>query len=119
MSNWVSYINGNYKVIINLNNGTKIRDNGSAASFEPSRPESLDVKITNQCDMGCPMCHERSCSDGYHAHKADIIEFFNKLPAYTEVAIGGGNPLCHPDIVEILQFYGSYFAFFIQNAIGT
>lgn len=95
-----AYINGNYTVTI-YDDGTKIRrtnDDEFIASF----PESFDCKITNQCDLGCAMCHENSTIDGVHG---DILnpKFINTLKPYTEIAIGGGNPLAHPDLVEFLQ----------------
>ena len=95
-----SYNNGNYKVIL-LNDGTKIRYNMSD-SFMPSTVESMDIKITNQCDMGCKMCHENSTVDGKHG---DIMNatFIDKLHPYTELAIGGGNPLSHPDLIPFLE----------------
>lgn len=60
-NNWAHYKNGNYTVHINLNNGTKIREN-DLDSLIPSRPESIDCKITNQCDMGCPYCFPENTS---------------------------------------------------------
>lgn len=47
-----AYKNGSYTVMI-LDDGTKIRYNKSNI-YKPSRVESMDIKITNQCDMGCP-----------------------------------------------------------------
>lgn len=95
-----SYKNGNYKVIL-LDDGTKIRYN-DLDSLIPDTVESMDIKITNQCDMGCKMCHENSTIDGKHG---DIMgaEFINHLHPYTELAIGGGNPLSHPDLIPFLQ----------------
>lgn len=52
---FVSYTNGNYRVSIDLMTGTKIRKN-DLDFFEPEYPESMDVKITNCCDMGCKFC---------------------------------------------------------------
>ena len=101
-NNWAHYKNGNYMVHIDLNNGTKIREN-DLDSLIPSRPESIDCKITNQCDMGCPYCHERSCSDGYHADILDMMRFVDTMPEYMEMAIGGGNPLSHPYLLEFLR----------------
>lgn len=88
-----AYKNGSYTVMI-LDDGTKIRYNKSDI-YKPSRVESMDIKITNQCDMGCPMCHENSVLDGIHA---DVINnsIIDSIPPYTELAIGGGNPLSHP-----------------------
>lgn len=55
MSNWVSYKNGNYKVSINLDTGTKIREN-NLEFFKADTAESMDVKITNNCDRNCVFC---------------------------------------------------------------
>lgn len=57
-ANWVKYKNGNYNVILNLNDGTKIREtiDPEATAFIPETIESFDCKITNSCDMGCQMC---------------------------------------------------------------
>lgn len=94
------YKNGNYEVVI-FEDGTKVRHN-NLDSFNPERPESMDVKITNQCDMGCPMCHENSTPDGKHGDILNI-QFFDTLLPYTEIAIGGGNPLSHPDFISFLE----------------
>lgn len=52
---FVSVKNGNYTMFIDLETGTKIRKN-DLDFFEPEYPESMDVKITNCCDMGCKFC---------------------------------------------------------------
>ena len=65
MNNWVHYQNGNYNVHLNLDNGTKIREN-DLDFFAPAYPESMDIKITNMCNMGCSFCHENSTPDGLH-----------------------------------------------------
>ena len=100
MKRFVRYQNGNYTVTI-LDNGTKIRHN-DLDCFVPEYPESMDIKITNQCDMGCAMCHENSTRDGKHG---DILNlpFFDTLLPYTEIAIGGGNPLSHPNFIPFLE----------------
>ena len=94
------YENGNYFVTI-LSDGTKIRYNDSD-SFNPDKPESMDLKITNKCNMGCSFCHEDSSPNGKHG---DILNlpFIDTLLPYTEIAIGGGNPLTHPDLVPFLE----------------
>ena len=101
MKRFVRYQNGNYTVIIDTQTGTKIREN-NFDFFKADFPESMDIKITNRCDMGCAMCHENSTKDGLHG---DIMSegFIDKLHPYTELAIGGGNPLEHPDLVPFLE----------------
>lgn len=101
MSNWVHYQNGNYNVHLNLDNGTKIREN-DLDFFAPEYPESMDIKITNMCNMGCKFCHENSTHDGLHGDIMNL-EFINTLHPYTELAIGGGNPLEHPDLEAFLR----------------
>jgi len=95
-----AYTNGNYHVRL-YSDGTKIREN-DLDFFEAAFPESFDIKITNQCDMGCVMCHEDSRPDGKHG---DILHlpFLDSIHPYTELAIGGGNPLAHPDLLPFLQ----------------
>jgi hypothetical protein len=48
------------------------------------------------------MCHENSTPDGKHG---DILNlpFIDTMFPYSEVAIGGGNPLTHPDLIEFLE----------------
>lgn len=93
--------NGNYDIYFDLETGTKIRKN-NLDCFIPEKPESMDYKITNKCDRGCPFCHEDSKPDGNHG---DIMndKFIETLNPYTELAIGGGNPLEHPDLVPFLK----------------
>ncbi len=101
MKRFVRYQNGNYTVTIDTQTGTKIREN-DLDFFRADFPESMDIKITNRCDMGCPQCHENSTKDGLHG---DIMSegFIDRLHPYTELAIGGGNPLEHPDLVPFLE----------------
>ena len=101
MKRFVRYQNGNYTVTIDTQNGTKIREN-DLDFFRADFPESMDIKICNKCDLGCPMCHENSTKDGAIG---DIMSesFIDKLHPYTELAIGGGNPLEHPDLVPFLE----------------
>lgn len=95
-----SYKNNDYTCTM-FSDGTKIRWNDKD-SFNPVKPESIDLKITNKCNMRCGMCHENSTPDGKHG---DILNlpFIDTMFPYSEVAIGGGNPLTHPDLIEFLE----------------
>ena len=95
------YKNGNYWVDI-FDDGTKIRHNKENALI-PNTIESFDLKITNKCHHGCPMCHENSTPEGKNGDILNV-SFLNNLHPYTEIAIGGGNPLEHPDLVKFLDF---------------
>lgn len=93
------YKNGNYYVTL-FSDGTKIKrtdDDFFVADF----PDSIDLKITDYCENACPMCHESSGASGSHGDLDDSIvdTFFRGM----EVAIGGGDPLTHPNLVPFLQ----------------
>lgn len=103
-TNMISYINGNYQVWLNLDDGTMVRytpDDG----LEPQFPDSMDIKITNYCEgvngKVCAWCHEKSTPKGLHG---DIMgeSFIDKLHPYTQLALGGGNVLLHPDFEDFL-----------------
>jgi hypothetical protein len=98
---FVKVKNGNYMMFIDLETGTKIRKN-NLDCFIPEKPESMDIKITNKCDMGCAFCHENSTHDGLHGDIMNL-KFIETLLPYTELALGGGNPLTHPDLVPFLE----------------
>lgn len=116
-----SYVNGNYHVVI-FNDGTKVRHNNEDG-FKPQFPESIDLKICNRCNMGCPMCHEQSVPNGELADLDNPL--LDSLHPYTELAIGGGNPLEHPGLEAFLMKMKEknvicnitvHFAHFIENA---
>lgn len=94
------YQNGNTIVTI-MTDGTKIREYENIP--EILHPESIDIKITDHCDMGCAYCHESSTTKGVHGDLTKLLEVIHELPAGVELAIGGGNPLSHPNLVEFLQ----------------
>jgi hypothetical protein len=93
------YTNGNTNVSI-YDDGTKVREYDGVP--QPVHPESMDVKITNMCDGACLWCHEKSLPDGDHADLNALLKKIQGLPAGAEIAIGGGNPLMHPDLVPFL-----------------
>lgn len=95
-----TYINGNYRVTL-FDDGTKIRSN-KLKELIPEKPEAMDILITKRCDMGCPMCHEDAKPQGAHGEILDV-PFLDTLLPFTELAIGGGNPLSHPDLVPFLE----------------
>lgn len=94
------YKNGNYNVLI-YEDGTKIRCQNNDEEFISSFPENIDIKITNRCSQNCLMCHENSNIDGLHG---DILnaDFIKTLHPYTELAIGGGDPMEHPHLEQFL-----------------
>jgi MoaA/NifB/PqqE/SkfB family radical SAM enzyme len=95
-----TYTNGNTTVTI-YSDGTKVRQYEDSPC--PVHPESMDVKITNACDAGCAYCHEKSVPSGKHADLDKLLEIISNMPAGTEIALGGGNPLSHPEILPFLR----------------
>lgn len=95
------YDNGNVHVV-RYDDGTVIRYSESD-EFIFDFPENMDIKITNRCTgTNCDMCHEGSTPLGSHGNIMDA-QWVNSIHPFTEVAIGGGNALEHPDLLPFLQ----------------
>lgn len=95
------YKNGNYLVKL-YDDGTKVRLYNEDP--EPITPESIDIKITDFCNAGCKYCHEMSTSKGKHSDLEIIKKALEDLPPGSELAIGGGDALSHPDIMGFLTW---------------
>ena len=93
------YKNGNCLVTL-YNDGSKTREwEGEAL---PLFPESCDIKISDYCDANCAYCHEESTTAGKPCKVDDFAHLINKLPAGVELAIGGGDPLSHPNFADLI-----------------
>lgn len=94
----------NAVMLFSRKDGTKMRF--SIGSYEKaSKPELVDIKITNFCSAGCSFCYQASTVQGKHASMEDVDFVIRELAKVkvSEVAIGGGDPLEFPHIVETLQ----------------
>ena len=96
------YNNGNTVVTI-FEDGTKIREFEDGVKPFSDFPESIDIKLTNKCDLGCNFCHEKSNINGKHADLTQLINVLSDLPAGVELACGGGNALAHPMLGSFLH----------------
>lgn len=116
------YKNGNHIVKI-FDDGTKIKETGHFEAvclpgmkggykkwlpsdedhFTYDFPENADIKITDYCDAGCAYCHENSTIKGVHGDLRRIEKTLDSLHAGTEMAVGGGNALAHPDLIWFLE----------------
>lgn len=101
------YLNGNVTVSI-YDNGTKIQEWDDDQNPDPKFPNSMDIKITNQCDLNCPYCHEKSVPNGKEGDIQKLIELLKDLPAGTELAFGGGNPLGYSELFTLLRACKKY-----------
>ena len=93
------YMNGNTLVTL-YEDGTKTMFTKDD-EFDLDFPTNIDVKITDNCPIGCAFCHENSKPGGKHAPLSNF-KFINSLVAGTEVALGGGALTTHPKLEEIL-----------------
>ena len=95
-------MNGPVRVTIDPRDGTKTRETPDNTSLiDLQFPESVDLKITNKCYQACKYCHESSTPSAPHGELN--LSYFKNLPKGTELAIGGGNPLLHPDLRPFLE----------------
>lgn len=71
-------------------------------------PELADIAIGNRCSKGCPFCYRDSQPDG-PLMSLDAYEFVlerlrsERWGSVFQVALGGGEPLEHPDLLGILD----------------
>jgi organic radical activating enzyme len=104
---WLRYDKLGFYSIFDSQNGNKVRGsfNKNFKLTHSSIPELVDLKITDYCDKGCKFCYQSSTAWGQHADFLDIITIIKELAKLGcfEIAIGGGEPTQHPDIVEILK----------------
>ena len=83
--------------------------------YPPKYPKSVHFYITNECNLDCEKCHYRSKSDPKQELSFSTIKaLFQEWKRYglTSIAIGGGEPLLHPDIVDIVRI-GKDMGFFM------
>ena len=103
----VQYINGNYFVQFDGwdKSYRSLRLNDPV--FKSEFPDSIDLKITNCCSIGCKYCHESSIPDGKHFNPQNTIKILSELPKVgIELAIGGGSILEMPedDLINFLKW---------------
>lgn len=95
-----SYRNGNTLGAI-CGDGAKYRYTPEGEEPRSEFPESLDLKITDYCEENCPMCHENAGLNGCHGNLNHPL--LDSIQPYTELAIGGGNPMSHSGLYDFLQ----------------
>lgn len=84
--------------------GKTLEDN---PTFAPV-PELADISISNRCSKGCNYCYRSSMSDGALMtieDYCDVLESMNSSEHGNvfQVALGGGEPLEHPDFFDIID----------------
>ena len=99
-----NYRNGNYRVML-LEDGTKIRYGDDDTKFEADFPESIDLNITDWCDIGCSFCYRGCTEQGKHFRfdekYLDSLGFKEGM----EIALGGGSPIRNPDLDKFCGYF--------------
>lgn len=77
---------------------------GAVVSNLYSSPTLMDFQITDNCDLACPQCYASSVPNGHHVSWEDARLAIARMRevGVCQVAIGGGEPLRHPHLAEIL-----------------
>jgi len=115
--NALNHYNSNYRirkdddiwVLFNTYDGTKmhlaLNDNQFIDDFKPTRPELIDLKITDKCNTECKFCYQGSLPSGHHAKYEDIEKVLVGMAKAEvfEIAMGGGEPTLHRDFFKILN----------------
>lgn len=84
--------------------GKTIQDN---PAFAPV-PELADISISNHCTKGCDFCYRSSSNNHEWMSVDDYCHVLDSMchPQYGnvfQVALGGGEPLEHPDFIRIIE----------------
>ncbi len=89
---------------------------GSTFQENPIRapwPELADISISNHCTKGCEFCYRDSTANNSFMSPEEYENILNELTHTKwgnvfQIAIGGGEPLEHPQIKEIIATTLSY-----------
>ena len=71
-------------------------------------PELADISISNHCTKGCEFCYKESSEDQSFMSVENYEKVLDSLKHNSwgnvfQVALGGGEPLEHPDFLKIIQ----------------
>lgn len=102
--NWRWRQDGEAIVGFNCETGMKFRW-AKTPYTKSAIPELVDVKITDYCGFKCAFCYQGSTTEGLHAPTDRILSTFQDLAGWGvfEIAIGGGEPIAHPDFETIMR----------------
>lgn len=100
----------NYHFIANSKTGMTLRWGSTLADnpiFAPV-PELADISISNHCTKECTFCYRNSTINNEFLSLKDYCRILDSMchPEYGnvfQVALGGGEPLEHPDFLEIID----------------
>ena len=95
---------GNQENGVTFRWGINLKDNPKSAPW----PELADISISNHCSKQCNFCYRNSKPDGSFISLSNYKFILDNLSdkkwgKVFQVAIGGGEPTEHPDLIEILK----------------
>jgi len=103
---WVCRKEGDWWLLFNTRSGNKVTlsfKDEPVPRHASEVPELIDLKITEVCPFGCPICYQGSTHQGHHAEGiSDWLYVFQRAGVF-EVALGGGEPTVHPEFKDILE----------------
>ena len=84
--------------------GKTLQDN----PFYAPVPELADISISNHCTKGCSFCYRNSSPNNEFMSVKEYCKVLDAMnhPLYGnvfQVALGGGEPLEHPDFLSIIE----------------
>lgn len=101
---------GNYHFVADAKTGKTLRWGKTLEenpTFAPI-PELADISISNHCTKGCSFCYRNSEPNEQFLKLEDYVFVLESMkhPQYGnvfQIAIGGGEPLEHPDFLKIIN----------------
>lgn len=107
LSGWDLTVKRDGEAIVFHDAETGMKFRWSEGAYDKAtRPELVDVKITDRCAHGCAFCYQGSTPEGQDAplHRVKAVIDALAETGVFEVAIGGGEPTEHPNFAEILLY---------------
>ena len=101
-----TYVNGN-TIVVMREDGTKERYIRDGEKPAPEFPESMDLKITNRCDLGCPMCFPAGTKvlmADYTYKNIEDIKIGDSVIGFEEYVERRGNKR-HIEVASVLQTF--------------
>lgn len=101
----------NYDLLRKLNRARLLFDVQHKRERLSSKPLHIQLEHSTYCNAACIMCdHAIAGNKGSKHLDYRLLEELRSLLPYVEVVVlhGNGEPLLHPDIEQILDFYASY-----------
>ena len=96
-------VQSRYKLLNNLERVLQWTETGFAF------PILVNMTLTNRCSHRCPLCTSKAYLDDRTMPTADAKRIVAEVARLGAKAIGlggGGDPTCHPDLAEVIDFIG-------------